>query len=221
MTLGTRFASATKAFVVAALFVVAFAAPARAAAIIDFSTGYALASGGTLTVDKYGNVVGSGIAIDLLEVSGAPTNNGTYDVDGAISLGGDTAAVLSFDTANNWITIVGSVPGLVGNTTLLKGTVSSFDFDTGLFGLLGAFTASGPDSKSPDLLTALGLATTTQFQYFGFSIGFDKNPFDGNQTYKVISADIVNTQVPEPATLALLGSGLFGLAGAARRRFGR
>jgi hypothetical protein len=211
----TRVIIATKAAVLAALLVVTFSAPVRAAAIIDFSTGFTLA-GGTLTVDATGNVVGSGIAIDLLDVSGT-THDGTYDVSGAANSG--TAAVLSFNTAQNWIKIVGGVSalGIPVGTQLLSGSISKFDFDTGLLGILGAFSATGPDSKSPLLLTALGLPTNTPFEYFGFSIGFDKTPFNDNHTYNVVSAHIVNTQVPEPSTLLLMGLGISGLAGWRRK----
>jgi hypothetical protein len=212
----SRVIAATKAAVCAAFLVVTFSAPARASAIIDFSTGYSLA-GGTLTVDALGNVVGAGIAIDLLEISGT-THDGTYDVSGSANSG--TAAVLSFNSAQNWIKIVGGVAALsipVG-TQLLSGSISSFDFDSGLFGLLGAFSAPGPDSKSPLLLAAVGLPTNTPFEYFGFSIGFDKTPFNDNHTYNVVSASIVNTQVasePEPSTQLLMG---LGVTAAARRR---
>ena len=97
MNLRTRVGGAAKVAVVSVVCLIAFAVPAHAAAIIDFSS-LGLA-GVTINVDAFGNVVGSNIGIDLLTVSGAPQNNGTYDV---------AKGVLSFDTGAKTISIVGS-----------------------------------------------------------------------------------------------------------------
>ena len=62
-----------------------FAAAAMAAPVLDFGTGFA-GSGGIVTYDpNTGNVSGTGIGLDVLIVSGAPVNNGVYDLSGPLS----------------------------------------------------------------------------------------------------------------------------------------
>jgi hypothetical protein len=218
----------------ALLVALAFSVPAFSTAIIDFSTGGGLNPGGTINLSG-GHAVGTNIPIDLLAISGAPANNGSnYDLSGtATSLLQDSnkAAALNFSTILNTISIVGGIPafGIPNDTLLLSGNFSSFSLFTD--GLFGSIIASGPDSKHPHLLASIGLPAGTPFELFGFSVGFDL-PFVGGSDYLALSTHIRNTQVgpgpgpspaptPEPTSLLLLGSGLLGLAGLARKKFKR
>ena len=192
--------------------------PVQAVPIIDFGTGTA-GTGGTITSLGGGNYSGAGIPVDVLSVTGAP-GAGVYDLSGAFVSGtavGGNSAVLAFNTSTGSISITGGVPALViGSTTLLSGSFSSFTV-TGPIGNTLAISGLGPDAKDPYLLSALGLSPTLPFNFFGFTISADFNSVTGTGT--ATSTDIVNTAaVPEPATLLLLGSGLMATGWFGRKR---
>jgi hypothetical protein len=193
--------------VFAAAMVALSVGTANAATVIDFGSGDA-GVGGVFTLLGGGNASGANIPIDALTVSGAPAGNGVYEVTGTCVDGADVngSGCLNFNTATNTVTITGAIPGLgILSEALLTGSFVSFTADVN--GLQGA---RGPDSKARDLLIALGLSANQPFQYFGFSL-----TTNGLSPDSVISTDIRNTAVPEPASLTLLGSGLLFLA---RRR---
>jgi hypothetical protein len=206
-------------------------APASATVVIDFGTGLA-GTGGTVTCldATCTDVKGVGIPISSMTVNGAGGADGVYFVFGTASgTGLSNVGSLDFDTSLNTISITGGVcvnstqcngggSTLVAATTLLSGTIgpSSFTLD----GIGGAFLiASGPDTKSPALLEALGVPQTN-FQFFGFqiSVAGPTTPSKG-ATFAGISTDIKNTAtVPEPASIVLFGSLITGLAAVVRRR---
>ena len=196
---------------VALMALAAFAGPAYGALVLDFGTGLA-GVGGTYTLLSGGNATGSGIPIGALTVSGDPGFNGVYMVNNGF---------LSFDTrtATDFVLITGTVglcqtpltcgalnPNVNGN--LLSGTFNSWTAS-----LQGLTNASGPDTKLPALLAALGLPTNTQFSYFGFSL-----TTNGQSPDSIISTDVKNTGVPEPSSIVLFGAVLLGCSALMRRR---
>jgi hypothetical protein len=204
----------------------AFAAPITT---IDFQTGLG-GPGGTVTIGA--NITGTDIFIDTVTITGALFNNGVFDVEGAgvCADGAGGCGLLSFDKNLNTIALVGSIPdlGIASPINLLTGDLSGGVTVAINNGSLGSVYASGNDSKSRDLLMAIGLDPATQFALFGFATGFNAN--QQGSPYTAISTDITNTSVPggggtgqtlvpEPGSLMLFGSGLVACASRFRRRY--
>jgi PEP-CTERM motif len=217
------------------------ASPAAAASMINFDqAGGAGQAGGSLSYDGDGGaLVGTGIGFGALAGFDTPQNAGT-------SLFCVPNCTLNFTTGPNTGEAVG-IPGGVQQwtwagdgsfvvdgtlntqadglgTEVATGTLLTGEFTGSVIGLVGQagrmlVAGVGEDDKIGGILQFYGLSflpfrfAQTEIVATGLVIGAS-NSLDGSVT----NADLTNTQVPEPGTLFLLGTGGAGLMAMWRRK---
>ena len=220
--------------VAAAVAILASAAPARAIATIADLNFSNVGEGGTLIVfgdisDPFANLSATGTDVPIGTFNATFLDAATLGVISSqdyVVVGG----LLNFNTLASTITIIGSIPGLgvVGDilNPLLTGSFTSSSVVADFPPSNALVQGAGPDTKNPDLLTALGLATNTPFEFFGFTLaGIDTDSTGQVGEYYVPNFTLMSNMeqptnaVPEPGTLLLLGSGLAAAGIWSRRGF--
>jgi hypothetical protein len=204
-------------------------------AFLDFNLDATHPAGASISYAGGNNpLIGSNLSVDTVTGIGTPNNPGTMltIVGGTLTF---TTGNLTGSSIDTWyfggggsITLTGGIdldpltPGLeipVG-TVLLSGTFT--DASVMSFGRL--FKISGAsffDTKNGALTTYFGLPSGTYEGNFNISFlasGFPPNFFSSTS---VGSGDVLDSPVPEPATMLLFGGGLVGIGILARRKFHR
>jgi hypothetical protein len=184
--------------------------------------------GGTVSYDGAGGpAVGTDIMFQSILGLDTPANDGVMLTcagcllnfqTGNSSVEGSIGGLPWLFTAGGQVTIVGAVPelGLGEGTTLLTGVFSVVSIEQISSSTLATFGAQGFDVTDATVAAFYGLPENFSFAATAIQFGVQTNGEEGSFTGSVANADLNNmasaapTQVPYPATMLLIGAGLFG-----------
>jgi len=181
------------------------------------------------------SLVGTSIPVSYFDVKNTPMNaDVTFSCVGCVlnfTTGGFTGpgpngAPWSFASGGS-LSLIGGLtstdplrPFALSNALLMSGTFAGSTWVSGVRKTHVAIATAFQDVKDPALLEFLGLTPGTPFEGFfhlGFGTATAPTPGGSFASSKIIGGDIVNSPVPEPATMLLFGSGLLAAGVVARR----
>ncbi|MBP1611270.1 MAG: hypothetical protein H6Q04_3505 [Acidobacteria bacterium] len=202
-----------------------FVQPASAAAFLDFNMDAVHPDTASISFAGGDNpLIGVDISVDEVVGIGTPGNDGVVIdiVNGVLAF--QTGNLVS-STASTWVFDGGgtiTVTGDIGNgpVTLISGQFTSASV-TAAGDTFKVTIATFVDTKDPDLVEFYGFDPAIIPGWngnFNLSFAADGLPPGAFQSGDVLSGDIVNTPVPEPGSLLLLGTGLIAAYGFIRRR---